>query len=587
MKIPTEPISSSGNPILSMARSSSIKSKLQTPHASHKMLTKPTLKNCVGLVILLLFSSLWAIFILGKNTLKVDQTDWLWGDLALINLAWKIYLSDPAASWLMSNRMSYPLEMNFSLFDPMPILLLTLGRLSNLLPDGQYIGAYFALCVALQGLFGYLIIGEIAKSKEPSTHFNEVTKVIGGCFFILTPYTYWRFQGHTALSSQWLLVMSIWISLRTRNSNTDHWILANCATLFIISGFNPYLTFMAGLSTGILIITGFGSNSIGLRILKLAALGITSITGFYIFGFLGAASIDGGGYGAYSMNILGPLDSNGLALLLPIDVFDATQAQTFEGFNYLGMGVLLMIPITATLFARKSLNNPSITLQIRPILIVIAISYLLALSTTLTLSGFKLQLPTPDFVEIILSRLRASGRLFWIGSFWLIVIGIFGTISKLNPRQAVTLLLTLLLIQLIDVAPIARKIHNSISKFKHLEISEQDSKLIPNNIKNVMVFPPWQCAHGGSPGGPRNYEIFGYLVARIQANTNNFYAARTLAEQTKYHCNFSEFPKNISTNSIYFLSDVFFQKFKPYLADNFSCKNSHDMKNTVICSPKI
>lgn len=540
----------------------------------------------IGLGVLLPLSFFWGYFILGQETLKINQTNWLWGDLAQVYLSWKLYLSDPNAHWLLSNRMSYPLEMNFSLFDPIPILLLTAGKLSNLLPDGQYLGLYFAACIILQGFFGYLTIGEIVKSKIAPNNWKELIKVIGGCFFILTPYTFWRFQGHTALASQWLIVCNIWVSLRTSQLSTNRWLFANCGTLFIISGFNPYLTLMAALSTGVLLVAGYGANSASLRALKLAALGFTAIAGFYVFGFLGAATVDGGGYGAYSMNMLGPFDSNSLALLLPLDIPDATQQQTFEGFNYLGAGLLLMVASTLALLSIKSPNNLPTAPHLLQILMLVAISYLLALSTTLTLSMFKVQLPAPDFLEAILSRFRASGRLFWIGSFWLIVAGFITATSKLEPIKSSTLLFILLVIQLADVTPIAKSIRNSITQFQHLQIPEQDLKLIPKTVDKIMVFPPWQCAQGASPGGVRNYEIFGYLTAKINASTNNFYAARTLAEQKKYHCDYSNFTKNLSKSSVYFLSNKFFQHFKNEIIHQFDCTKSHNIADTIICSPK-
>lgn len=547
---------------------------------------KTPINSLIGLGSLLFLSFFWALYILGKNTLDITNTTWLWGDLAQVYLSWKLYLSDPNAHWLMSSRMSYPLEMNISLFDPMPIFLLTAGKLADLVPDGQYLGLYFVACIVLQGFFGYLAIGEIVKSKIAPSSWKELIKLIGGGFFILTPFTFWRFQGHTALASQWLVVFSIWVSLKTNHLGVGRWLLANCGALFIVSGINPYLALMAGLSTGALTATGYGSNPACVRALKLSALCLTAVLSFYIFGFLGAASVDGGGYGAYSMNMLGPFDSNGLSLLLPIDIPDATRQQTFEGFSYLGVGLLLLIAFSVALLRIKSPDHPPTAPRLSQILILVAISYLLALSTTLTLSSFKVQLPAPDFLEAVLNRFRASGRLFWIGSFWLIIAGFIVTTSRLNPKKSLILLPALLAIQLFDVAPIAKSVQSSIAQFRHLHISEQDIKLIPNTIDKVMVFPPWQCAQGASPGGARNYEIFGYLTADINASTNNFYAARTLTEQKKYHCNYSKFTDNLSKSSVYFLSGKFFHHFESKLIDQFNCTTSHDMADTFVCSPK-
>ena len=80
-------------------------------------------------LVLVLFALGWGFFVLGKRPLNIFDTGWLWGDLAQTYVAWVQYHADPSAKWLISNRMSWPLSMNFSLFDPMPLLLVTIVRI--------------------------------------------------------------------------------------------------------------------------------------------------------------------------------------------------------------------------------------------------------------------------------------------------------------------------------------------------------------------------------------------------------------------------------------------------------------------------
>lgn len=542
-------------------------------------------KKSVGLAALLLCSMAWAVNVLGRVPLDIHNTRWLWGDLSLVYLSWSHYIADPNAHGLMSTRMSFPLEMNISLFDPMPIFVLTFGKLHQLVSQGQYIGWYFAICLVLQGLFGYLVMTELIKPKEkPTDPWRELIKIVGALFFVLTPYTFFRFQGHTALSSQWVLVLSMWVSLRTQNTKTPGWILANGVVLFLASGINPYITFMAAMSMGAMVVASPSEAGAIPRLLRLLALALIALSGFYVFGFIGAAAVTGGGYGAYSMNILGPIDSNGMARLFSLDVPDATASQSFEGFSYIGLGLILMLITSLGLAFRpnKHLEAP----PWRAIALVVIVSYVLALSSTITLAGWNLHLPLPDLVESLLNRFRASGRFFWIGSFWLIVLGIFGIASRLNAKQATLLLALLLTIQLVDVMPIASNVRQGIAEFKRQTLSEWDANLIPQNTEAIVVIPPWQCSVGRTPGGPRNYEIFGFLSRDLNIPTNNFYAARTLPEQREYHCNAHRTMNEISTKNVYFLSQDFFQKYQARFSKDFLCKKSQSLRKTYICTPK-
>lgn len=547
-----------------------------------QMAIKHRIVISLGLVVIIVCSASWAIYVLGLVPIDIHNNNWLWGDLSQVYTAWVQYLNDPGATWLKSNRMSYPLDMNFSLFDPMPILLLTLKPFAYGFTKGnQYIGLYFVLCLILQGTFGYFIVGEVLRRNSPRDGIiTELIKVIGGLFFVLAPYTYFRFQGHTSLSSQWLLVLSIWVLLRTRHSSTWVWIVLNGLVIFLATGFHPYHAFMIGISATVFEIAESKLKTIPKSILRVTCLAGVSIAGIYLFGFFAAAGVDYGGYGIYSMNILGPLDSNGTANLFPIDISDATGGQSFEGYSYLGIGVVIFFVAAIIIYCRSRPSNAEFPFETA--FLIIAISYLLAISTKVTFSSMSFQVPVPDIVNYTLSKFRASGRLFWIGGFWIIAISIATLIITTPKKHALIIIAGLFFIQLIDVAGVSSNIRHCISGFQRLNPSLEN--LFTNDRSEaVIVLPPWQCDHEETPGGIRNYEIFGFLSINKHIPTNNFYAARTLPEQSNFHCNYDELVKRLSKKNIYFLSADFYTKFHGYFTNDFECANSTSIDNTVIC----
>ena len=277
---------------------------------------------------IVLASASWGAFVLGSKPFNFFDTSWLWHDLAQVYLAWAQFTSDPNSHWLNSSKLSYPLELNFALFDPMPIFLLTIGKLSPLLPDRtQYFGMYFLICLILQGVLGYLILKKITSSLIASNFQKEIYCLLGSFFFILTPFTFYRFQQHTALASHWVILLSIWTCISTDTSKFFRWIFLNGLVLLLATGINPYLTLMVLISQGCFLIFCSRRQSKRNLAFHILLLAVITIFGFKIFGFLSASGVRDFGYGVFSMNVLGPFNSNGLATLFPLHLSDPTNGQ--------------------------------------------------------------------------------------------------------------------------------------------------------------------------------------------------------------------------------------------------------------------
>ena len=555
-----------------------------------KIVNRIAFKHTASLLLVVFSSVIWGIQVLGYRPLDIYDTTWLWGDLSQVHTAWRQYLSDQTASWLTTNRLSYPLEMSISLFDPMPIFLLISTSIAGFLPENtQYFGTYFLACIVLQGLFGYLAIGEVLKltlgDEKSNLIASYIIRLCGALLFATTPFTFYRFQGHTALSSQWVLVLSIWLSLWTYKRSWKLWAIASGSTMLLCTGINPYLALMAGLS---FTITTFVNENIALqsklkRILYLSAI---ALIGLWSFNFIGGASVSGGGYGTYSMNMLGPLDSNNTANLFKADIYDPTGGQTFEGFSYLGLGLIILFALTIILLRQKKAEMKNYLIFSG--LLIALVSYLLSLSTKVTLSAETLNIPAPSILTEMLSRFRASGRLFWIGGFWLIIVGITTVAYRMKPKIAASCIAMILAIQIYDVAGVASSVNGSLANFRKLELKPNEIKVEDVAYDSILVFPPWQCDNQNTPGGVRNYELFSAYAAENNLSTNNFYAARTLPEQTNFHCDYEErlSPGNISIKNVYVLSKDLHSRFNASFQKDFDCTIQAEFNDAFVCKGK-
>ncbi len=547
---------------------------------------RQTRLQTIGCGILVLMAVIWARMTLGPRPFDIFDTNWLWGDLAQVYISWSLYMGDPSAWFLQTDQMSYPLPMSISLFDPMPILLLILKPVAWLFPDGaQYFGYYFTLCLILQAVFGYLGISEILNLWSDPDGRGKLWPVVvqfAGAILILTAhFTISRFEGHTALSSQWLLILAIWIALRTRSVNGPNWFLANAGVLFFATGFNPYLAVMTGISLGAVALWQIRMGNALAILIRIGALLAAGVFGLWFFGFASGAEAGTYGFGVYSMNLLGPLDSNGHGSLLGIDVLDATTGQSFEGFTYVGLGVLLLIAFGGLSLYRSKIDD---RLPLWMGASIIALACFLAVSTRVTLSGFQFEYPMPAFYSEMMSRFRASGRFFWVAGFWIVVLGVAVVARRYPGRSAAWIVAGLALVQWIDVAGFATRMNSTIATFQRLELQLAPDAFAEGPPEVIRIFPPWQCDPFTSPGGLRNYELTGYYALENKVVTNNFYAARVTDEQRAYHCDLDARVPELDKPGVYVFSDALYAAHRARIDSVLTCAPHPQFPGAVLCT---
>ncbi len=176
------------------------------------------------------------------------------------------------------------------------------------------------------------------------------------------------------------------------------------------------------------------------------------------------------GFGHYSMNMLSPWIPQRSGLFLAMNrfsipalspwvprslglfpamsrVIDGTGGQ-YEGFNYLGLGVLLLLALA--LWAGSSEINSAVRKYWALALLVLGLT-LLALSHRV-FAGYWEVLKIGSSPPFFLEQLRASGRLFWPVGYTLMAMGLTVAHRRLRRPFNIALILVAAVLQFVDAS---------------------------------------------------------------------------------------------------------------------------------------
>jgi hypothetical protein len=171
------------------------------------------------------------------------------------------------------------------------------------------------------------------------------------------------------------------------------------------------------------------------------------LAGYFCLGYSDARTPNSAG--AYSMNLLSPIDSRGFSPLLP--AMPLERAGQIEGAAYLGLGVLVLAGITLLVLPRRRKSTAAGT-NWTPLLIVCAILILFAISPIITCGNMRL-VALPNYWGGISETLRATGRMSWVAVYVLPLLLIAALAARLSARSLTAVLASVLAIQILDLTP--------------------------------------------------------------------------------------------------------------------------------------
>jgi hypothetical protein len=386
--------------------------------------------------------------------------------------------------WPLLQIHSYgvPDGTNLILTDSIPLLAVPAKLVRSVLPAGfHYFGYWLALCFIMQAV---AVVALLAAAG-----WRSLTAVLVGSGMALLQTSLLLRFFHAALVGQFLILLAFLAGIRVAGSarplRAAWWLVL---LLFVTFFVHPYLFAMV-----IVIALAFVADAARRRATTwLAAAGwmvgvLAGTAALLLTSGLGSVGTESaGGFGHFSMNLVALITREP----------DATGGQ-YEGFSYLGLGVILLLAI-GVYASRAELGR----LLSRHALVVAAV-LLMALYaiSSMVFFGDRLLVELPVFAPVswLTDRFRSSGRFVWPLVYGLVVVSVLVTHRRFGQRIALLLLFGALFIQIADERPTVGVVRDALHDAEPQVLDTPVwSQLVADHT--LVRMTPHQCVLGtGDP----------------------------------------------------------------------------------------
>jgi Family of unknown function (DUF6311) len=415
------------------------------------------------------------------------------GDIAQHISGWWYYARD---SWhfplLHTARLNHPDGVTIALTDSIPLMALLFKALGTLFPSlfsahFHYFGWWMGLVFIAQAVSSVMLMRALGAK-------NLFALVISIGFALTWPVIHARYH-HAALMMQSIIIFALAFyflgSNKTWSSNRTSYafIVLSLAGLTV----HPYfLPFVAGLFVAFMADQIVKGESWLIQLKRLLTFGIALGLTMWVLGYLDRKAPLGGFGEFFFLDLKHPFCGGGK--LIKCGIGPVYEFPYYEGFNYLGAGLLLLIPF-ALIFNGKAL----ITLPKKyPALLLLVLGFFIyALSNRVRYAGVEIfSYPLPTWLHFLTGTFRASGRFFWLISLLILFVTLASLFKRraLLPTLAITFLMaTALILQVKDVRPWLDRIQ--IEAKKPSKVNYADWEPVMAQVDKLVMYPTYQCAH--------------------------------------------------------------------------------------------
>ena len=416
------------------------------------------------------------------------------GDIAQHVSGWWFYARD---SWhfplLHTSRLNHPDGVTIALTDSIPLMALPFKAMLNLFPslfpaNFHFFGWWMGLVFVAQAVSATMLMRALgAKSL--------FAMMIAMGFALTWPVLHARYH-HSALMMQSIIIFALafyffgaskaWSSRKTSLSFT--------ALSLIGLTVHPYfLPFVAGLFVAFMADQIIKGESWLLQLKRLMIFGIALGLTMWALGYLDRKAPLAGFGDFFFLDLKHPFCGGGK--LIKCGVGPVYAFPYHEGFNYLGAGLLLLMPF-ALIFNGK--NLPALPKKYPALLILVIGFFLYALSNRVRYSGVELfSYPLPTWTNFLTGTFRASGRFFWLVSLSVLFVTLAGFLNKKRnipvTVAVASLLAAALVLQIKDVKPWIDRIKVEAKKPSNFNFS--DWAPVMAQVDKMVMYPTYQCAH--------------------------------------------------------------------------------------------
>jgi Family of unknown function (DUF6311) len=470
----------------------------------------------------------------------------LWGALAIFNskffigksgffedgdpyqhmTAWLFFAKD---SWhfplMWTERLSYPGGLNVGFADVIPLAALLFKPFASFMPAGfHYFGLWYLVAFMGQAMAATFFARALG--------LRHLAAVLVFSFFAVTWPTLLNRHAHAALSSHFLLLMSLSFYILGRSGQ---WSSGKATTGLIgmcVVGMtiHPYFVpLLGGILFAFLLDQALSGESLILQVRRLATCLLLLLGLMGLFGYFGQ-QYRTEGYNFFAMNLIAPVCGNGKLISC---VFANGPGQTFEAYNYLGAGLLMMMPI-ALLLGWRELGR---FIKSNPGLFILLLGFLgYAVSNRMFLGDRLLfEFPMPSFMAWITGTFRMGPRFVWpIG--YLILAATLYTLLSLRTRWAMAILVIGMVMQWSDGSPLRAFVRAGAKKPWTFNSAPWEPLL--KNTKELLIYPTYGCG----PNGPEFVISSQHLAGHFGLLLNTGDSARRVSRCAEDQVEFNHAP---------------------------------------------
>jgi hypothetical protein len=361
-------------------------------------------------------------------------------------------------------------------------------------------------------------------------------QLLGASLLILSPPLIFRIL-HAALTAHWLVLAALWLSLKP-DAAVPTW--RQCATWAVLlaasAATQPYIMFMIL----VLMLAAHFRQVMAAprRVLRIAAhvaiVSAAAIVSLWQSGSLMVRSEEGlevGGFGSWSSNLLAfIMPTEGRSLFWRGPIWYAQNGQ-YEGYAYLGAGMLLLaaIALVGRLISRRRIAWRKLR-EFGPLLLALLFLEAMALGPSITWGSKTIYEYDVDWWGP-LTIFRTQGRMVW-PIFYATAIAILFAISRFRYRMAVTCLALGLLVQVVDVAGMTRYIRDTRTWGFRNPLQSAFWNVVPAYYEHLVLVPSNLCVGGGYIDDA----AFSLLAGRFGLGINSGMTARYDVYKARTYC---------------------------------------------------
>jgi hypothetical protein len=532
--------------------------------------TAIAVKNNADIVLACIISATLFLVVFGAGILNPYYQDWLLigDDLSQIHISWLFYLHSPWQFPLgVVNNLFYPYQMGISQVNAIPAFALIFKAFSFLFKgDFQYVGLFGFINFLLQAIFGILILRKATESF--------ILRIIGVLFIIFAPIMLYRTIHHIALTSHWFILAGLYLALLKYENYAVRWEIGKWSLLMVLAILiMPYFVVMLVIILSFSILANFKTDrktvlrSTALFLVPCAA-GVTAIK---IIGALSNAD-QAPRFLQWenSFNFNAFFNPLGWSAVLG-DLKHAGPYQ-YEGFAYLGLGVILILTaafvLTVTQWVKNRESVKSIFNKFTLLVLGLFLTSVLCSTGGLFSFGdhifFLWQIPYIKFINFF----RGTGRFIWIAVYILTFFALFKLIKFPKKQILIPFLILCAAIQIRDMKDKLIEKHDIIRETPVINIEKFHSlqQSLDGNFNHIIFF-----GYNNAINQEQLYNI-AYFAAKNRLTINDYYLDSKPSGRINQYIAYQidNYTKGKPDDNLYVINNLYLDKldFPVYRVDN-------------------